>query len=83
MAPLYSFISIELSVAGLLKLERGISKVSKMGLLIAIGCLAKRPVHKVFKDGICQCQDNKQNERKYGEIHLIYIIYIFDNKNYW
>ena len=27
MAPLYSFISIELSVAGLLKLERGISKV--------------------------------------------------------
>jgi len=33
--------------------ERGISKVSKMGLLIAIGCLAKRPVHKVFKDGKC------------------------------
>ena len=31
--------------------ERGITKVTKMGLLIAIGCLAKRPVHRVFKDG--------------------------------
>ena len=31
--------------------ERGISEVSKMGLLIAIGCLAKRPVVKNFKGG--------------------------------
>ena len=31
--------------------ERGITKVTKMGLLIAIGCLAKRPVHRIFKDG--------------------------------
>lgn len=31
--------------------ERGVNSVSKQGLLIAIGCLAKRPLHKVFKDG--------------------------------
>lgn len=31
--------------------QRGITSVTKMGLLIAIGCLAKRPVHRVYKDG--------------------------------
>jgi hypothetical protein len=31
--------------------ERGINKVSKAGLLIAIGCLAKRPLHRVYKNG--------------------------------
>ena len=31
--------------------QRGVTSVTKMGLLIAIGCLAKRPVHRVYKDG--------------------------------
>jgi hypothetical protein len=31
--------------------DRGLKDSSKQGLLIAIGCLAKRPVHRVYKGG--------------------------------